>query len=216
LQGSRPPRNAGKESGATLSSYLRDNSDLEIGSKCLSDQRITEIPRVEGFGGSEVQEPKLLSECSPRDKSWDRHRADAEEISRMYRGHPDFRNLAGRMAMCALSLGFAWGPDRRDENGTLTLKLRDARFCRVRLCPICQWRRCLMWNARSFQASKDLQSLHPRAKVRLPYPNSPERQCSRVAGNPPTHEQGVGASVAASTIRSRSGVDTVDRSNARR
>lgn len=41
-----------------------------------------------------------------------------------------------RMRECAQWLAF-----HRKEDGTL--KLHDARFCRVRLCPICQWRRSL-------------------------------------------------------------------------
>lgn len=41
-----------------------------------------------------------------------------------------------RMRDCANWLAF-----HRKEDGTL--KLHDARFCRVRLCPICQWRRSL-------------------------------------------------------------------------
>lgn len=43
---------------------------------------------------------------------------------------------AARILDCANSLHFT-----RDEAGNLSLK--DARFCRVRLCPICQWRRSL-------------------------------------------------------------------------
>ena len=41
-----------------------------------------------------------------------------------------------RMRECAQWLAF-----HRKEDGTM--KLHDARFCRVRLCPICQWRRSL-------------------------------------------------------------------------
>lgn len=43
---------------------------------------------------------------------------------------------ASRLRDCANWLAFS-----RKEDGTL--KLHDARFCRVRLCPICQWRRSL-------------------------------------------------------------------------
>lgn len=41
-----------------------------------------------------------------------------------------------RMKTCANWLSF----HRKDDG---TMKLHDARFCRVRLCPICQWRRSL-------------------------------------------------------------------------
>lgn len=43
---------------------------------------------------------------------------------------------AERVQSCADSLRFERGEDGR-------LKLREGRFCRVRLCPICQWRRSL-------------------------------------------------------------------------
>lgn len=43
---------------------------------------------------------------------------------------------AQRMRDCANYLGF-----KRGDDGNM--RLHDARFCRVRLCPICQWRRSL-------------------------------------------------------------------------
>jgi len=147
----------------TLSSYLRDNSDLKNGVNALAGQSITEISGVEESHAERAEEPEYLSECSPRDKPWDRHRADADRITEMYATHPDFQNLAGRMAMCSLWLGFAWAPDRQDENA-LTLKLREARFCRVRHCPVCQWRRCLMWLARFHAALPTVLAQYPTAR----------------------------------------------------
>jgi hypothetical protein len=29
--------------------------------------------------------------------------------------------------------------------------LSASRFCRVRTCPVCQWRRSLMWKAKAYQ-----------------------------------------------------------------
>jgi len=81
----------------------------------------------------------------------------------MYATHPDFQKLAGRMFMCALSLGFSWGKDSKDENA-LTLKLRVAHFCRVRLCLTCQWRRCLMWLARFYGALPRVHAKYPTAR----------------------------------------------------
>jgi Replication protein len=65
--------------------------------------------------------------------------------------------------LCSLWLGFAWAPERQDA-GVLTLKLREARFCRVRHCPICQWRRSLMWLARFQTALPQLLVQHPTAR----------------------------------------------------
>ena len=162
----------------TLSSYLRDNSDLRNEANPVSGQSDAEILRVEDSGGAAAAEPEFLSECSPRDKPWDGHRADADLIAEMYASHPDFQRLSGRVALCSLWLGFAWAPDRQDAN-TLTLKLREARFCRVRHCPICQWRRSLMWLARFHAALPRVLSEHPTARfvfLTLTRKNVPVRQ----------------------------------------
>jgi len=147
----------------TLSSYIRDNSDLENGINPQGDQRVTRIPRVEELGDGLGLEPEYLAECSPRDVPWDIHRADADEVSRMYWSHPEFSKLGGRVLQCSLVLGFAWALDRRDPN-VQTLKLRAAHFCRVRHCPICQWRRSLMWSARVQQALPGLMERYPTAR----------------------------------------------------
>ena len=147
----------------TLSSYLRDNSDLKNGVNPVTGQRVAEVFRVEESGGVTVAEPEFLSECSPRDKPWDRHRADADQIAEMYARHPDFQKLGGRVALCSLWLGFAWARDRRDTSAQ-TLKLRDAHFCRVRHCPICQWRRSLLWLARFHAALPRVLVGHPTAR----------------------------------------------------
>ncbi len=67
------------------------------------------------------------------------------------------------MELCAIKLGFAWGRDNLDRD-TLTLKLREARFCRIRHCPICQWRRCMMWQARFLAAKPALLAKFPKAR----------------------------------------------------
>lgn len=57
-------------------------------------------------------------------------------------------NLMGwrsRMTSCAEHLVFAQMIDM--QTGEVKLKLREAHFCRVRLCPVCQWRRALRWRA---------------------------------------------------------------------
>jgi plasmid rolling circle replication initiator protein Rep len=81
----------------------------------------------------------------------------------MYAAQPGFQALAGRIALCSLMLAFRWAPDRLDANA-LTLKLRSARFCRVRHCPVCQWRRSLMWLARFYEAVPSVFAQHPSAR----------------------------------------------------
>src|SRR5882724_11685964 len=81
----------------------------------------------------------------------------------MYTAHPEFQSLGERVSLCSLWLGFAWAPDRQDA-GVLTLKLREAQFCRVRHCPICQWRRPLMWLARFQTALPHVLVQYPTAR----------------------------------------------------
>jgi plasmid rolling circle replication initiator protein Rep len=46
----------------------------------------------------------------------------------------------------------------------LTLKLREAHFCRVRHCPLCQWRRSLRWIARFAHAIPDILAKYPKGR----------------------------------------------------
>lgn len=71
---------------------------------------------------------------SGKTRNWSQHKIDNSYIAMAYE-EIDPRK-AERMRDCANWLAF-----HRKEDGTM--KLHDARFCRVRLCPICQWRRSL-------------------------------------------------------------------------
>lgn len=149
--------------GASFSSYKRDNSDAEIEANRLEIQPESDIFEVDDFFGAPAAEPEFLCDWSPRDKPWDQHRAEADQIAAIYRRHPEFASIAGRIELCSLMLGFGWAPNREDAS-VLTLKLREARFCRVRHCPICQWRRALMWMARFLAALPQILGLYPNAR----------------------------------------------------
>lgn len=73
---------------------------------------------------------------------WDEARRDADLTSWLYRGHTDsrVRRWGERIAGCGHSLTYEW---KRREDGTWGRRLRAARLCRVRTCPICMWRRSL-------------------------------------------------------------------------
>lgn len=101
-----------------------------------------------------------LSSVSERDKPWDIHRANSDRVSQLYAGS-EFEKYGSRMGTCSQWLGFA---PTTNKEGSLDLKLRFAFFCRVRTCPVCQWRRSLMWTARFFQAIPKIQAVHPDAR----------------------------------------------------
>ena len=70
-------------------------------------------------------------------RPWALHRTEADYMAAAYdEFNPD---KANRLRGCASWLEFAEGVDGRT--------LHDANFCRIRLCPICQWRRSLkIWS----------------------------------------------------------------------
>lgn len=94
-------------------------------------------------------EQVTLAEISPRDKPWDKHKKNAEIISCYYKkGGMD--KYAERVYLCSRFLDFRIVKNK--INAQKRLKLYSARFCRVRHCPICQWRRSLMWKAKAYEA----------------------------------------------------------------
>lgn len=103
-----------------------------------------------------------LADYSSRDKPWDVHRAQAEDVQAIYATVEDFERYAQRIDQCSGVLRFGWHPD--PDTGEVLLRLREAHFCRVRHCPVCQWRRALMWQARFYQSLPAIQQAHPKAR----------------------------------------------------
>lgn len=90
-----------------------------------------------------------LSSLSPKDSKWDEHRYQADVVSYIYRYEEEFKRLSDRMNDCSGVLKFR---QEVNDDGEFKLKLKRAQFCRVRHCPVCQWRRSLMWQARFYQS----------------------------------------------------------------
>lgn len=119
--------------------------------------------------------PQYLTDYSPQDRPWDQHRAQAQQVEELYQ-RTIYDRLAGRIRDCTGYLGFAW---ETDSAGEARLKLRSAHFCRVRHCPVCQWRRSLMWTARLLKALPTIEQAHPTARwifLTLTLRNCPVRE----------------------------------------
>jgi plasmid rolling circle replication initiator protein Rep len=101
-----------------------------------------------------------LSDISPADKPWDIHRAQSDEIAKIY-DSIGYDRYAERIGECSQLLTYAL---KATDDGEVKLKLREARFCRVRHCLVCQWRRSLMWRARFFKALPEIQAKYPTAR----------------------------------------------------
>jgi hypothetical protein len=87
-------------------------------------------------------EPLYLSDVSPRDYKWDLHHVNTQEVRDYYK-NSQFNEYCQRLNFCGSSLNFRIVIDE--------LRLNAARFCRIRYCPICQWRRSLKWKAKAYQ-----------------------------------------------------------------
>jgi plasmid rolling circle replication initiator protein Rep len=114
------------------------------------------LPRGEG----KVKEAEYLSDASPRHKPWDVHRAEADEVQDAYAGGTSrHQRYATRVEACSQVLEFARSPPKQSGKQKYTLK--NAWFCRVRHCPVCQWRRSLMWQAKVSRALPQLLRDYP-------------------------------------------------------
>ena len=92
-----------------------------------------------------------VDDCQPlsdkdkagKERPWAEHRSSAELLSMVY------SRINGRKARrvrdCSPLLGFVADPD------TGAKRLKTAWFCRVRLCPVCQWRRSLKMYGQAVQ-----------------------------------------------------------------
>lgn len=103
-----------------------------------------------------------LSSYSAKDKPWDKHRGQAQDVQRIYGSAVEFERYAQRIGDCSGVLRFSQLIDQ--DTGEIQLKLRETYFCRVRHCPVCQWRRSLMWQARFYQALPALEQEYPKAR----------------------------------------------------
>src|ERR1039458_5203246 len=55
-----------------------------------------------------IGEPEYLSECSPKDRPWDQHRSQADQVATIYLNAQDsrwFSRLGERVGMCSQVLG---------------------------------------------------------------------------------------------------------------
>ena len=111
------------------------------------------------FDSSVPETSPELGDLSPRDKPWDKHRGNADRVQGFYASSTQHHRYAERINDCAQLLEFLLAPDV--TKGELCFKLASARFCRVRHCPICQWRRSLMWKAKAYKVLPNIIDAYP-------------------------------------------------------
>ena len=109
----------------------------------------------------EVEEVSYcLSDVSPKDNPWDIHGLERDIIRDAYLLQ-GYLSYAQRMSGCSQLLNFVL---TSSDLQAIILKLKFAKFCRVPLCPICQWRRCLKWRGRFFEVLPSFLTDYPTIK----------------------------------------------------
>lgn len=108
---------------------------------------------------SQLGRSLFLAEVSSRDSKWDNHKRSCLSLAQIF-SKIELDRYAERLTNCASRLLFN---QTTNTQGEIQLKLRSADFCRVRLCPICQSRRSLMWQARFLEVLPCLLDDHPKS-----------------------------------------------------
>lgn len=94
-----------------------------------------------------------LAAISDKDSIWDKQRHRTEIVGDIYGYNAEFERYYERMADCSTFLAYAFNDDG--------LRLKHANFCRVRHCPVCQWRRSLLWKANMYVAYDEIKEKYP-------------------------------------------------------
>jgi plasmid rolling circle replication initiator protein Rep len=103
-----------------------------------------------------------LTEVSSTGKIWEKHRINADKVADYYAKADEdaFNEYAWRLRTCSEWLEFQLMPE--ESGDILNLQLSNARFCRVRHCPVCQWRRSLMWKAKAYKILPQVVAYYPK------------------------------------------------------
>lgn len=131
-------------------------------SKNLKNLMIESLPQRGDFVSYQIEAPALLSTL-PNERPWVRHRAQADFIEDIYLNAPEdwLKRYSSRMQLCSQLLEYGW---KSDADGVVNLKFKRTSFCRVRHCPVCQWRRSLRWKARFIEAAPLIGAAYPNAR----------------------------------------------------
>ena len=96
----------------------------------------------------DVHDIKYLSDISKRDVKFDTYKKYTNLVAENYRNpgvfgkeYERFSGYSRRMLKCANNLTFY-------QTFQGDYKLMSAYFCKIKYCPICQWRKTLLWRAR--------------------------------------------------------------------
>jgi plasmid rolling circle replication initiator protein Rep len=121
----------------------------------VADILCQRCPKFESQWRKLILNSKFLSDISPRDKYWDKHREATDKVAKLY-NDAGYERYSERLLGCSYFLSFEKVVKEQK------IKLRAAHFCKIRHCPVCQWRRTLMWTARFLKVMPLIQNDYPK------------------------------------------------------
>lgn len=116
----------------------------------------------------------FLFKRSEKDRNWDEKKLQNQELETMFEVlnpnyyrefYERFKKYPDRFRGCSDFLAFAVRAEL--ETGLEVLKLVDAKFCRIRHCPICQARLSMKWIAKFHQIMPSLLKRHAQTQFIL-------------------------------------------------
>jgi plasmid rolling circle replication initiator protein Rep len=97
-------------------------------------------------------------------QNWDTRKQFTTQVGDILAtGEPHHQRQAKRVNSCSELLKFAWVK----SDAEIQLQFKSAFFCRVRNCPICQWRRAQMWIARFIEVLPRIFEVYPTMRYVL-------------------------------------------------
>lgn len=100
---------------------------------------------------------------------WDDARKRATRVATFYQMHQNerVRRWGDRISGCADQLVYQWARRPAGSETPWTRQLVAARLCRVRTCPICQWRRSLRLQSEVLRAVRHVRAERPGLQAYL-------------------------------------------------
>lgn len=140
----------------TIRGFFMDKSNVDI--LCLVDLN------AQPFLTDLIADDEIKRKSKIKKQNWDTRKASANTVSGLLAtGDGRHQKQALRIRECANILQFGWVKLEHDHQ----LQLKNAYFCDVRNCPICQWRRSRMWLARFFQVFPRIYAAYPTMRYAL-------------------------------------------------
>ena len=128
--------------------FFGKNGEINWGHSCFDEIKHDNV---------DISNNDELATISPRDKPWDKHRTSAEEVEELYL-NSDFSHYSKRMSECSQILSFGLVP----VDNEIRIKLRSTRSCHVRHCPVCLWRKSLMWKSKAHKLLPEIVKDYPK------------------------------------------------------